>query len=188
VQPTYIPLKTLDELKIYTDFLKKIANEFHSIEEAFMAIDIHREGYITPDELRSVLDNFAFKMSPHQFEALLGVFDQNHDGKISYNEFMQQVKFMDDTEMEEQALADQQKMLEFDQSPEAQKRLQQMKNRTAKKTSYEFLMEKIWEKSDSIHSAFKQMDTDRSGSLSANELKVRAKALMLLEGRPPQLC
>jgi hypothetical protein len=32
------------------------------------------------------------------------------------------------------------------------------------------------------------MDTDRSGSLSANELKVRAKALMLLEGRPPQLC
>ena len=32
-------------------------------------------------------------------------------------------------------------------------------------------MEKIWEKSDSIHAAFKQMDTDRSGSLSANELK-----------------
>ena len=170
-QPTYIPLKTLDELKIYTDFLKKIATDFGGIQEAFMAIDIHREGFITPDELKAVLDTFAFRMTQVQFTALLGVFDQNHDGKISYDEFLAQVKFMDDTELEAMRKEEEAEMLEFDNTPEAKKRLQQLKNRTSKKTSYEFLMEKIWEKSDSIHSAFKLMDLDRSGSLSANELK-----------------
>ncbi len=170
-RPGYLPLKTLDELKIYHDFLKKIASSFHSVREAFMGIDIHREGYITRDELKAVLDNFAFRMSNEQFEAMVNIFDQNHDGKISYEEFLEQVKFCDDKELEDQERERMREMLEFDESPEAQRRLQQLKNRSKKLTSYEFLMEKIWEKSDSIHQAFKQMDTDRSGSLSAAELK-----------------
>ena len=33
VKPTYLPLRTLDELKVYTDFLKKIATEFDGIHE-----------------------------------------------------------------------------------------------------------------------------------------------------------
>ena len=87
-----LPVKSLDELKIYHDFLKKIATEFNGVSEAFMAIDIHREGYITKDELRGVLENFAFKMSKQQFDALMNVMDTNHDGKISYDEFMLMAK------------------------------------------------------------------------------------------------
>ena len=62
-------------------------------------------------------------------------------------------------------------MMEYDQTPEAKKKLQIMKNRTKKVSSYEFLMEKIWEKHDNLHTAFKQMDKDGSGSLSASELR-----------------
>ena len=171
VRPGYIPLKSLDELKIYHDFIKKISTEFKSLEEAFMAIDIHREGYITKDELKEVLDNFAFKMSNSQFEALVNVFDTDHDGKISFREFLQQVKHCNDEEAAEEEDARIREMLEFDKSPAAQRRLQKIKSKTKKLTSYEFLMEKIWENSDTIHEAFKKMDTDRSGSLSAAELK-----------------
>ncbi|GMI19808.1 hypothetical protein TrCOL_g2265 [Triparma columacea] len=171
VRPGYLPLKSLDELKIYHDFLKKISSDFHNVHEAFMAIDVHREGYITRDELKDVLDNFAFKMSKPQFEALVNVFDTDHDGKISYDEFLQQVKYCDDLSAQEEEDARVQEMLEFDKSPAAQRRLQKMKNRTRKVTSYEFLMEKINEKASSIHQAFKMMDKDRSGSLSAGELK-----------------
>eukprot|EP00520_Triparma_pacifica_P017208 CAMPEP_0118661536 /NCGR_PEP_ID=MMETSP0785-20121206/16332_1 /TAXON_ID=91992 /ORGANISM="Bolidomonas pacifica, Strain CCMP 1866" /LENGTH=1313 /DNA_ID=CAMNT_0006554983 /DNA_START=25 /DNA_END=3962 /DNA_ORIENTATION=- len=171
VRPGYLPLKSLDELKIYHDFLKKISTEFENVYEAFMAIDIHREGFITRDELKDVLDNFAFKMSSTQFEALVNVFDTDHDGRISYEEFLQQVKYCDDISAQEEEDARMKEMLEFDKSPAAQRRLQKMKNRTRKVTSYEFLMEKIWEKSSSIHEAFKMMDKDRSGSLSAGELK-----------------
>ena len=171
VRPGYLPLKSLDELKIYSDFLKKISTEFSNVQEAFMSIDIHREGYITKDELKDVLDNFAFRMSTAQFEALVNVFDTDHDGKISYDEFLQQVKYCDDQAAKEEEDARMQEMLEFDKSPAAQRRLQKMKNRSRKVTSYEFLMEKINEKAGTIHEAFKMMDKDRSGSLSANELK-----------------
>ncbi|GMI05839.1 hypothetical protein TrRE_jg7355 [Triparma retinervis] len=171
VRPGYLPLKSLDELKIYHDFLKKISTEFNNVQEAFVAMDIHREGYITRDELKDVLDNFAFKMSNAQFEALINVFDTDHDGKISYDEFLQQVKYCDDLSAQEEEDARVKEMLEFDKSPAAQRRLQKMKNRTRKVTSYEFLMEKINEKASTIHQAFKMMDTDRSGSLSAGELK-----------------
>ena len=146
VKPGMLPVKSLDELKIYHDFLKKIATEFQGVQEAFMAIDIHREGYITKDELKSVLDNFAFKMSKHQFDALMNVMDTDRDGKISYDEFMRQVKYCDDLEQEDEDMKKLEEMANFDKTPAAQRRLQQMKNRTKKVTSYEFLMEKIWEK------------------------------------------
>ncbi|GMH85122.1 hypothetical protein TL16_g10130 [Triparma laevis f. inornata] len=171
VKPGMLPVKSLDELKIYHDFLKKIATEFSGVSEAFMAIDIHREGYITKDELRNVLENFAFKMSKQQFDALMNVMDTNHDGKISYDEFMRQVKYCDDLEAEEEEIKRLEEMQNFDKTPAAQRRLKQMKNRTKKVTSYEFLMEKIFENSGSIHEAFKKMDKDRSGALSASELK-----------------
>ena len=43
-------------------------------------------------------------MSKHQFDALMNVMDTDHDGKISYEEFMRQVKYCDDLEAEEEEL------------------------------------------------------------------------------------
>jgi len=170
-KPGFLPVKSLDELKIYQDFLSKIATEMGNVREAFMSIDIHREGYITKDELRAVLDNFSFKMNKHQFDAIVNLLDQNNDGKISYEEFLNQVRYCDDENQTEEEAALMAQMMEYDQTPEAKKKLQIMKNRAKKVTSYEFLMEKIWERHDSMHSAFKKMDKDNSGSLSAAELK-----------------
>ena len=93
LKPGMLPVKSLDELKAYTDFLQKIAKDMGSVREAFLAIDVHREGFITKDELRAVCDNFGMRLSQIQFQAVFSLLDQNRDGKGKFFLFFSFLSF-----------------------------------------------------------------------------------------------
>merc|ERR1719383_1682286 len=70
-------------LKFFDTFLK-LANLTSS--EAFMEIDLNRDGFVSPKELRSALTNEK-SFTPDEIEYILLCVDANQDGKIDITEF-----------------------------------------------------------------------------------------------------
>ena len=63
-----------------------------SIHEAFKSMDKDRSGTLSASELKQVLDSYAYRVPDEVFANMLGLFDADGDGEISYHEFMTQVK------------------------------------------------------------------------------------------------
>lgn len=64
--------------------------EFNSYD-AFQAIDRDRNGFITLEELRAVMEENGCKVSNRDLKCLMERYDKNRDGRVSYSEFVQEV-------------------------------------------------------------------------------------------------
>jgi len=64
--------------------------EFSSYD-AFQAIDRDRNGFITLEELREVMEEKGCKVSSRDLKCLMERYDKNRDGRVSYSEFVQEV-------------------------------------------------------------------------------------------------
>ena len=62
-----------------------------SMHEAFQAVDKDRNGYITYDEFRLLLDQHGIFATVQDVESLLDRYDKNKDGRVSYSEFLDEV-------------------------------------------------------------------------------------------------
>ena len=62
-----------------------------SAHDAFRTCDIDDNGYITRNELRSLLQNHGFSATEGEITWLLDRYDRNKDGRISYSEFIEEV-------------------------------------------------------------------------------------------------
>lgn len=60
-----------------------------SLREAFKKFDRDGNGYISPDELLYVVCNSGEKLSREEAEELIGMFDKNDDGQLSWEEFVE---------------------------------------------------------------------------------------------------
>lgn len=60
-----------------------------SLREAFKKFDRDGNGYISPDELLYVVCNSGEKLSREEAEELIGMFDKNADGQLSWEEFVE---------------------------------------------------------------------------------------------------
>ena len=74
--------------------LRKQINRDPSFDpyDAFKVCDINNDGIITKNELRRVLDSRGFNSSELEISTLMNKLDKNRDGKVSYAEFIDEVR------------------------------------------------------------------------------------------------
>jgi Ca2+-binding EF-hand superfamily protein len=58
------------------------------MEADFKAIDTDCSGFVDEAELRTMANELAYKISEEELDALMEDMDENHDGKISLEEFI----------------------------------------------------------------------------------------------------
>ena len=64
--------------------------------------DIDGNGFISPQELRSVVCTTGEKLSEEEADELIRMFDTNEDGQLSWEEFVEFVKANRPSEQEQQ--------------------------------------------------------------------------------------
>ena len=62
-----------------------------SMHEAFQAVDRDRNGYITYDEFKLLLEQHGIFATIKDVESLMDRYDKNKDGRVSYSEFLDEV-------------------------------------------------------------------------------------------------
>lgn len=62
-----------------------------SIHDAFNALDLNENGFITLDEFKDVLENYGIFATKNELVGLVKRYDKNMDGKVSYSEFMNEM-------------------------------------------------------------------------------------------------
>jgi len=59
--------------------------------DAFDSLDRNENGFITPSEFRSMLENYGVYVSSKDIQVLLTRYDKNNDGRVSYSEFCNEI-------------------------------------------------------------------------------------------------
>lgn len=111
-KPTYVDREVLSDIftgytvELFRKVLNKsIENEFHSEKlrqrlsrrplfdnfEAFEALDIDKNGFVSKYEFRELLANHGFYATQKELDSLMNRYDQNEDGKVSYTEFVREI-------------------------------------------------------------------------------------------------
>lgn len=62
-----------------------------NLYEAFQAVDSGKDGYITLNEFRDILENHGVYATTKDLESLMDRYDKDRDGRVSYSEFVQEV-------------------------------------------------------------------------------------------------
>jgi Ca2+-binding EF-hand superfamily protein len=62
------------------------------IKEAFNTIDIHKNGFLTSEELSLFLDILGIKANDKEIKEMIRMADPNLMGKVSYEEFREMAK------------------------------------------------------------------------------------------------
>lgn len=63
-----------------------------SVHEAFAAVDSDRNGFIARAEFKAILKEYGFFATDMELAFIVDRFDRNHDGKVSYSEFAEELK------------------------------------------------------------------------------------------------
>ena len=78
----------------YNEFKAVMAKNFFGrhnekdLEAAFNKYDSDGNGFLTVDELRNAMANIGRRMSENEIKSMIESLDSNHDGKISFDEFI----------------------------------------------------------------------------------------------------
>lgn len=71
---------------------KRLGRRPHfSVHDAFQACDTDKNGYITRDEFKNMLREYGFYATDSEISWLIDRYDKNHDGRISYSEFIDEI-------------------------------------------------------------------------------------------------
>lgn len=62
-----------------------------NIHDAFTSVDADKNGYLTRDEFKGLLKEYGFYATDTEITWLIDRYDKNHDGKISYSEFIDEM-------------------------------------------------------------------------------------------------
>ncbi|XP_022254166.1 EF-hand calcium-binding domain-containing protein 6-like isoform X2 [Limulus polyphemus] len=81
--PTNIPV---DELEF--GLKQKISSNMKNIIRGIWLYDYNKDGKIQKEELRTVLENYCFKMTDEQFNRLWNRYDPQKTGLVSYKDFL----------------------------------------------------------------------------------------------------
>ncbi|KAH3848236.1 calmodulin-beta-like isoform X1 [Dreissena polymorpha] len=89
--------QTIDFGEFCMMMLKRMneSNEDEELLDAFKVFDKDGNGYITADELKKVMTNLGEKMTDEEVQEMLNEADENHDGQISYPEFVKMMNSKD---------------------------------------------------------------------------------------------
>lgn len=67
-------------------------NPSFNLYDAFKAVDKSNDGVITLDEFRSMLQDHGLYATTKDLESLMDRYDKDRDGRVSYSEFVQEVR------------------------------------------------------------------------------------------------
>ncbi|KAK9470355.1 calmodulin [Dipodascopsis tothii] len=79
----------------FPEFLTMMARKMkdtdseEEIKEAFRVFDRDNNGYISATELRHVMTSIGERLTDEEIDQMIREADQNNDGRIDYNEFVQ---------------------------------------------------------------------------------------------------
>ena len=73
----------------FDEFLAMMAmkTKTESLAKMFRAADKNKDGYLSPEELRNVLQQNGKSISSDDMERYMAIGDRNGDGKLNYEEF-----------------------------------------------------------------------------------------------------
>jgi Ca2+-binding EF-hand superfamily protein len=69
--------------------MEKMKFTWKRIRKAFYSLDLDKNGYISKENMQLYFSSWG--LTPEQFDWLYDKFDQDKDGKISYNDFTQTI-------------------------------------------------------------------------------------------------
>jgi len=78
----------MDHLTVETVLRDKFRDKCESLRSAFLMMDRNRDGFVTRDELQSVLQEFHLFMSAEEFNKLLNKIGLGNKTKIAYVDFL----------------------------------------------------------------------------------------------------
>ncbi|TNV81918.1 hypothetical protein FGO68_gene16683 [Halteria grandinella] len=64
---------------------------YFNIHDAFAACDADKNGMISREELRELMIEYGIHLTELELTLLIDRYDKNHDGRISYSEFMDEL-------------------------------------------------------------------------------------------------
>ncbi|KAG8438643.1 hypothetical protein GDO86_004998 [Hymenochirus boettgeri] len=77
---------TMEEVEAI--FRKKVSSSYTNLVKAFRAFDGSRSGYVSPDALKSVINNFIFPLPNGMFHKLMSRFSLKSTDKIPWEQFL----------------------------------------------------------------------------------------------------
>ena len=67
------------------------AEQIEEIKAAFVAMDSNGDGFISKDELKSLLSSLGEPVEDKFIDEMIAAVDPNGDGKVDFNEFISAV-------------------------------------------------------------------------------------------------
>jgi Ca2+-binding EF-hand superfamily protein len=77
----------IQQMNLEQTVLQKIKFQWKTLKKAFSDLNQEKSGAIKPIELRHYLNNWGLFVTEDQFKKIFSHFDQDGDGKISYEDF-----------------------------------------------------------------------------------------------------
>jgi|UniRef100_A0A7S4FQD6 Ca2+-binding EF-hand superfamily protein len=158
---------------ILQEIRKHIEQRYSSIQEAFLKVDTDRSNSITGDELATIFKVHNVKVHPRDLERLINAFDANKDGRVDYTEFCRTLEsgpYVDNAPARAapQSPPRPTPPLHAPMSLDSPKQPQTSDARVQQLLA--FFRRAVDQCYNSLHEAFIRIDTDRSGTISAQEL------------------
>lgn len=80
-------------LKVMAQKLQVANDEDEDIIEAFKVFDLDRDGFVSVDEMKSVLSSFGLSLPRNEIEDMFASVDVDNDGQLNFEEFAELMKF-----------------------------------------------------------------------------------------------
>ncbi|PFX18293.1 EF-hand calcium-binding domain-containing protein 6 [Stylophora pistillata] len=167
----------------------KITDNWKAIASAYLGVDEDRDGSISRDELRLLLEKYCLPVSDDHFELMWSRVDENSNGTVDFQEFLAKLgvdiiggdidglstRILDESEAKAQ-------FMKQDQSTRLELVEERALNLTGQKTAnecMEILKEYISQRSPDFRKTFVKFDGDRDGKISRKEFRLILDSLGL---------
>lgn len=167
----------------------KITDNWKAIASAYLGVDGDRDGSISRDELRLLLEKYCLPVSDDHFELMWSRVDEDSNGTVDFQEFLAKLgvdivggdinglstRIHDESEAKAQ-------FMKQDQSTRLELAEERALNLTGQKTAnecMEILKEYISQRSPDFRKTFVKFDSDGDGKISRKEFRLILDSLGL---------